>query len=531
MKNIKLTILLSTVLLFVAGCDNDFEEVNTNPFAVLTGKPDLMLAGSQRVHTGEWQTENTIVQHFVNPFNTGATLGPNFNADIDGYNNGNWNSAYPGTIKNLVEALYILGENTDQVNLKSMIRIWKANVFMGLVDAYGDVPYFQAGLGYREKIYYPVYDDDAVIYGEIERELRESIAALDPTKDFVAADLFYGSKAHTSVRTTTAANQVAKWKKLGNSILLRLGMRYSEINPTKAAALVTEAFNGGVMTSNADMAFIIYPDGNFNNGVNTNLLNNNPRFYYVAKPFVDQLVTTLDPRAKFMVASFANPGNPTVDTAPKTGFADLIGVPVGKLDTQLPAVPAPRGQGLGYSQVHFQSAAAGNAPTFYHTYAQVSLLLAEAKLNNYITGGLTVKEYYENGVKAHMDMFTLVPKGDVISTTDKNTYLADANVSYDVADVEPDPVIREDKILTLIGTQYWIANFTNGLEAWSNFRRTGKPALIPNNSNTNLAPAGGFVNRLSYPDEELTRNGTNYRTAAAAIGGDNLLSRVFWDLP
>ena len=55
------------------------------------------------------------------------------------------------------------------------------------------------------------------------------------------------------IPTTGAADQVAKWKKLGNSLLLRLGMRYSKLNPTKAASIVSEAFAGGVMTSNTIM--------------------------------------------------------------------------------------------------------------------------------------------------------------------------------------------------------------------------------------------------------------------------------------
>ena len=33
-------------------------------------------------------------------------------------------------------------------------------------------------------------------------------------------------------------------------------MRYSKVNPTKAKSIVAEAFAGGVMTSNADNAFV-----------------------------------------------------------------------------------------------------------------------------------------------------------------------------------------------------------------------------------------------------------------------------------
>ena len=110
-----------------------------------------------------------------------------------------------------------------------------------------------------------------------------------------------------SIPVTAADVQVVKWKKLGNSLLLRLGMRYSKLNTTKAASIVAEAFAGGVMTSNNDNAFVIYDGTLFTNGRNDGLINNNPRFYYAAEPFVNQLKSTNDPRSKYMVASYAEP--------------------------------------------------------------------------------------------------------------------------------------------------------------------------------------------------------------------------------
>ena len=106
---------------------------------------------------------------------------------------------------------------------------------MGLVDNYGDVPYSEAGKAVSDVIFYPKYDDDAAIYDDLYKELKESIAALSTSGDFISADLFYGTNAQPSTKTATATDQVAKWKKLGNSLLLRLGMRYSKLNPTKAA--------------------------------------------------------------------------------------------------------------------------------------------------------------------------------------------------------------------------------------------------------------------------------------------------------
>ncbi|MBD0377141.1 MAG: SusD/RagB family nutrient-binding outer membrane lipoprotein, partial [Flavisolibacter sp.] len=81
-----------------------------------------------------------------------------------------------------------------------------------------------------------------------------------------------------------------------------------------------------------------------------------------------------------------------------------------------------------------------------------------------------------------------------------------------------------------INTQYWIASFLNGPEAWANFRRSGFPALSPNRFNQNLQ--GGFVRRMAYPVAESNVNTENYKAAVTSIGGkDDLTTRVFWDIP
>src|SRR5690606_3607620 len=174
MKTIRYFILITTLIL--AACDKDFVEINTDPYAVTDIDPALLFAGAQRSHLGTWAAEHTIVQHFVNPYNQGATLGFNFNEDIDGVSSPRWDQSYPSVLRSMIQAINLLGENTDRVNLLSMIRIWKAQVFMGLVDNYGDVPYFDAGKAVSDLIYTPQYDDDAVIYADLEKELRAAIA-------------------------------------------------------------------------------------------------------------------------------------------------------------------------------------------------------------------------------------------------------------------------------------------------------------------------------------------------------------------
>ena len=517
-KTIKKLILISSVFL-VAGCDKDFKEINTNPYAITSIDPALLFAGAQRTGLGGWGAEHTIVQQFVSPYNTGATIGFNFNEDVDA--TGRFGE-YTGSIKNMIQALNILGDNTTRVNLKSMIRIWKAQVFMGLVDSYGDVPYFDAGKAVSDAVFYPKYDDDVAIYDDLYKELKEGVAALNPSGDWVPEDLFYGKNAHASTKTANAADQTAKWKKLGNSLLLRLGLRYTRSNPTKAQSIASEAFAGGVMTSNADNAFVKYDGVLYTIGDNAQLRNFS-QFNYASEPFVNHLKATNDPRAKFVIASFTEPGAVGNETNPDVTLANQFGVPIGVTSDQITAAGSPyrgaRGQGLNYSQFHVHRLASPAAPEFWVTYAQTSLLLADAAKRGWIAGGdAQAKIYYENGIRADMEIYSLYPGTTPISPTEINAYINHPEVLYNPAEA-----------LRLINTQYWIVNIRNGAEAFANVRRTGFPVLSPNLFNNKLN--GGFVRRMSYPDIEASANGANYSAASTAIGGDKLTSRVFWDIP
>lgn len=521
-------LFLVCVVMFT-GCHKDFVGVNTNPYAVNTVDPALLFAGGQRNHIGTWVAESAIVQQFVVPYNTGANLGFNFNEDIDGMSTPKWDQSYSlvnngnaPPVRNFIQAISLLGSGTARVNLLSMLRIWKAQVFMGLVDTYGDVPYSEAGKGVTNNIFYPKYDDDAAIYDDLYKEIKEATAALNPSADFVSADLFYGANAHSTTKTSTAAPQVAKWKKLGYSLMLRLGMRYSKLNPTKAQTIVQEAFAGGVMTSNADNAFVKYDGTLYTQGDNA-ALRNFSQYNYAAEPFVNQLKSTSDPRAKFIIANFSNPGNVSAQANPDTVLANQFGAPIGVTDAQISAAGSPyrgvRGSGLNYSQINVWTVASPAAPDLYVTYAQTSLLLAEAAKRGWIPGGdAQAKVYYENGIAADMQAYTLFPGTAAIGSGEIAAYLAAPGVAYDATNA-----------LRQINTQYWIANLRNGSEAFANFRRSGFPALSPNLVNNKLN--GGFVRRLSYPDVEASANTANYNAAASAMGGDKLTSRVFWDTP
>src|SRR5690606_4282348 len=461
---------------------------------------------------GSWEGEATIVQYFQNGYDQGATSGFQYNQNNNNFNNIRWGN-YSNPIKNLVQGLHNLNGDPTRTNLISMMRIWKALIFMNLVDTHGDVPYSEAGRAYLDGILAPSYDDDAAIYDDLYTEIKEASAALNPAGDIVTADLIYNG-------------DVAKWKKMANSLLVRLGMRYSKLNPTKAASIVSEAVAAGVMQTNADDCVLFY-NALFTNVTNFNLSNNNPRFYYLEKPLIDQFQLTNDPRSTYIAGMYPDP-NTVLAALPDVTLANQRGFPVGYSDITVassPGAPVPvlKGGGMDFSQPNYFALFSANAPRFFITNSQTKLLLAEAAFRGYITG--SAQALYEEGIRASMDQYALYPgEYGPIDVADQNAYIANANVAYNATDA-----------LELINTEYWVSNVNNALEGWSNFRRSGFPTLTPNPYGGGL-PGDGFVHRIPYPTQESGSNPDSYDAARAAMGiaadnSNDMTVRVFWDIP
>jgi hypothetical protein len=181
-------------------------------------------------------------------------------------------------------------------------------------------------------------------------------------------------------------------------------------------------------------------------------------------------------------------------------------------------VPVATADGLAsfydYSQVDRRRLAKVTSPGFFVTAAQDELLLAEARQRGWITEG-TAEEYYNAGVKAHMEQMADYDAGSAVSPTAIQSYLAANPLNATTA-------------LEQINTQYWIASFLIGPEAWSNYRRSGFPNLTPN-PYAGAIPAGTFIRRLSYPVSEISSNSTNVNEAIARQGSDKMETRVWWD--
>ncbi|MDQ3844546.1 MAG: SusD/RagB family nutrient-binding outer membrane lipoprotein, partial [Bacteroidota bacterium] len=273
----------------------------------------------------------------------------------------------------------------------------------------------------------------------------------------------------------------------------------------------------GVITSNADNA-VIKHNADYTQGIGNTLNSTEAANYYLAAPFVNYLKATNDPRLSAIAIRYKGAKSGAEQTPDKgtTNPAEQFGMPVGSDNASAEA--AAKASGLAhfydYSQVDRRRMAKRTAWVFLVTAAQTNLLLAEARQRGWITTG-TVADYYNAGVRAHMEQLASYDPGSAVPSSAIDAYLA-AN-PFDPA-----------KALEQINTQYWIASFLNGPEAWANFRRSGFPALTPNPYPGSSVP-GGFIRRLTYPNSEISVNKPNLDAAVSKMGPDNLATRVWWD--
>ncbi|WP_128543296.1 SusD/RagB family nutrient-binding outer membrane lipoprotein [Larkinella soli] len=517
MNRILKTILCSAPLfLTLTSCDKGFEEMNVDPNKYAEVVPEYLftralLDGVSTNFTGAaYLTIGQSMQHFATYKEVPAAGDKYFNFS---YSTGNWNAfagtgAGQGSVISIRQVIDAVSENPANVNKLSAARIWKAYIFHRLTDLYGDIPYFDAGKALSGKNYAPKYDTQQAIYADLLKELDESIKAFDATKPtFGNADLMYGG-------------DVNKWKKFGYSLMLRLGMRLTEVDPATAKTWVEKAIAGGVILDDADRAVIAYVDGSqtaSRNFIASGLLStdyitpggDNVEGGKLAKTLIDYLKTTKDPRLNVISIVWTTTDNKTFTADTTTALQN--GMP----NAAFNSLPASFNT---FSEPNPATLLRYSAPLIVLGNAETNLLLAEASVRGW-AGGTTAATAYGNAVKAGMRQWALFGSGGVISDAKINAYLA-ANPYRTGGTVAQQ--------MEQIQTQKWVSLFLEDeYEIFANWRRTGYPVLTPTNYPGNLT-GGKIPTRFVIPDSEETYNRTNFLEARTRQGGTNTLSSTVW---
>ena len=508
------------ILAGVPACDSDFEELNKNPTAATPDQfqPQYLFSTAQfRTFKGDETVAmyygTTISQQLASLSDRGIF---DFFGDKYVYhesaNDNLWVVTYDGSggpVKLIEDILQLTkGKEDAYHNLIQMTRIWRTIVFSRLTDYYGDVPYFEAGKGYYEQIFKPKYDPQKDIYEHMLKELEDATAKLDASKNnFAAADIAY-------------KGDIQKWKKLGYSMMLRLGMRLSKVDPTQAASWASKAFAGGTLAGNTDNLIIRGTDAS---GANSNLVNGQSQMVRVSftpakisATFFDYLKGTGDPRLKFIPAVYLDWRN---NNSKNTDPAIQKGMPNGYNLTTIKELPS-WDNALNehqYSGLNRDIMAKLDGPRMFLTYAESQLLLGEAAVRGWITSN--PKTHYENAVAAGMKIYTEYDASASVSDAEVAAYL-EHNPFVGTADSE--------KAIEQLNVQYWVATFLNGHETFANLRRSGYPKIVPVQYHDNDSN-GKIPSRLRYPQSEMVYNKENYEAAVARQGADNFNTKMWWD--
>lgn len=472
-----------TVMVFLVSltaCEDAFDEFNANPNAPADAPPEFVLPGAMvdMSYYLDYQLPINYIGLWVQQHASGAypeedQYSPRLN-DINVF----WNNIYDNSMKDF---RHIIDKGTT--NQVAVGKIMSAYGFMALTDIWGDIPYTQALQAEKGDAFLtPVFDEQSVVYDGILKDLNDAVNSFDRAAidGFAEEDLVYGG-------------DLDKWEKFANSLRLRAFMHLSEVAPAQAEAGVKEMLSRPLISDHSENAAIHYLDASGNNNPIHSRFSGRPNDFRASKSMIDRLIGT---------GTETNPTDPRTEVYAQRNIDGIfIGVPNGVdglgdvgLDNNTSCM-------LGTSFLE------ASAPAYFMTWTEVEFIRAEAAIRGWIA--VDPQEAYEQAIRVSMWQHGITDDAVI------NAFLDDANVAYDAS-----------KAMELVSTQKWIAMFGQAIESWTNFRRTGFPALpIALNDQNN----GVFPKRLTYPSVEETTNGSNVDAAASRQGGAELGDPVWWD--
>ena len=474
------TLLAASLLCVMPGCDKleDFGDTNQNPNATTAPTTSALLTnvlaglGDYVFSNAYTNTASTFAQYISETQYTEtsryATPQINFGGVYSGSLNDLQNIINYNSDEATAATAAVNGSNANQI---ATARILKAYMFWYLTDAYGDIPYTGAleGNGILE------YTPQSEIYPDLIKELKEAVDQFDNGAAFRGDILFNGD--------------IAGWKKFANSVRLLIALRMSKVDAGMAQTETAAALShpAGVMETTTDDATIEYPGGVYPNP--------RYRYYYITKRFDYALSATV-----------ANQLNSTGDRRANAYGTSTVGFPYGL--TRDNAVSFSNAN-PNWAYVISENAGGETDPLTLIGSSDIWLARAEVYQRGWATG--VVATAYTTGIQRSWERW------GVYDAAAFNTYISSSAIT-----ITTNPLVR-------IQNQQWLSFFPNGIQGWSNWRRTGVPTLTPA-PGTNLQ----IPRRLPYGPDEFNLNRAFTEEASArytAAGVTNSQdARVWWDV-
>jgi len=500
-RYIKILIFGIIMIVFAASCKK-YLDINTDPDN-LADAPLAQLLTSAQVNLGfEGGSDLFRYSTLIAQQMSGQASQPNQTYEYDRYNitgsdaNNLWGSMNSTTLSDL-ELIIKKATATGSPYYSGVAKILKAFEYQKMVDAWGDVPYTEAQQ--LDKNTQPKYDKGEDIYKSITTLLTDAITDLNAT----TSNLSPSDNSVIYTNTTFSAVK-GNWIKLANTLKLRIYLHYSKKDPTFALAQITALINSAsvsFMASNADnfqMPFFNAP--NQQNPIQQ-FEANRANYLFANNFMVNLMVGKSDPRLPLYFTPFPFNSSPATYKGVKPG--DPVALTYSRIHSYLRgaasgaptmstdgSIPATGSKAYTYT---------GAAPVRLLTYAEYCFIRAEAAL---MGAPGSAQTFYTNGITA-----SLQDAG--VSAANITTYLA-ANGTLTGTNAQMLQQIIEEK---------YVANFGVAMEPWTDFRRTGYPALLPPSN----AVLPTVPRSLFYPQSEIDLNPN------APKQKTDMSAKVFWD--
>ena len=559
MKKIHIKVLMLLMLFSVLSCKKTLDNLLNSPNSPLPVSADVDLyLGNIELNFNSYfqQTETegaqlSRMEEWFGPLYQNAYSPPTFD--------GQWQTAYSGIINN-VNAMVPLAESQNKFIQAGIGRVLKAYTLGTLVDMFGNIPDSQSELGLGNTN--PKVDPGATVYAHVQSLLDSAIVDLsNPLAHSVSSDLFYGGSSKN-------------WVTLANTLKLKFYMQTRLVDNTVAAKITAlETTNNLILSSSQDFQFKY--------GINLNPDSRNPHYAtdyvasggegdYLSNYFMWVLAQqkyggatnlTGDPRLRYYFYRQINGiGSISVGTTPcfpnsqygsstfpawyppvpsetpycivggkgyyGRDFGDNSGAPPdANLRTAWGIYPA--GGQFDANQaapttLNMGGNGAGISPIWLSSFTY--FLEAEAALELKVTAAGTPDALLQAGVNASINKVlafpatvNVTPPAALVPTSAQITaYTTLVANNYAAA------AATKDK-LNVIMTEYYIALWGNGIEAYNNLRRTGMPLNLQPAVTT--ATPGIFMYSYFYPSVYENRNLNAAPQKNPGVAGNH----VFWD--
>lgn len=553
-------IVLLCMMATVFSCTSDYEEINTNKNAIAdlqdSQLPFLFSTALRRGTNSGWDyqvAQNLFHDQYAQYFANTTTYFPSDRYVIRfDWIGALWDPLYTATMPQLQVLMERYEAGTAEY---AIANIWWVLSFQRVTDTWGPIPYFNAGTIATSVD----YDPQDAIYDDFFARLDAAVDVLKTKTGetpYGSYDLVYGG-------------DVNKWIKFANTLRLRLAVRISNVNPSKAKSEGEAAVADGVMlASPADDALLAKSvTGSDVNGLSVmdwNEFRMSSAMESVLKGYEDpRMPVYFNPTQNSIDANLgANGGkyNPD-DLAHPLQFNGLRnGLTAADMALPLNNHAANSRHGarwnsstadvLYFSDFYFEDGvwkagsdattfSAGQAtPSNVMCTAEAYFLRAEGAMLGWNMGGGTAKQYYEAGITASMNQWGITDPAAIAA------YIASTNVPVPPQDAQNSPALSTVPVAwggaeavqhEQISLQKWLAIFPDGNEGWADVRRSGYLKLYPvvKSDNPEIPdPTTQDIKRIPFMVSEKANNAKGVATGVPLLGsgGDKSTTPLWWDV-